>query len=134
MDAHDTPAPDPAIAALLARLRGSPFRARFRMDARDRRYLETRGLETIMAHGADFIRDRLAPAHPPKDGRQTPMRGHPIFVAQHATGSCCRSCLAKWQGIGPGQALGQAEQARILAVLREWIIRDAALPAPAARD
>lgn len=77
-----------------------------------------------MEHGAAFIAERLAPAHPPRDGKQTPMRGHPVFIAQHATGSCCRSCLSKWQGMASGKALTAEQQAQILLVLRRWIERD----------
>lgn len=77
-----------------------------------------------MEHGAAFIRDRLAPAYPAQDGKQTPMRGHPVFIAQHATGACCRSCLAKWHGIVAGRPLTADEQQSILATLRAWIIQD----------
>ncbi len=24
------------------------------------------------------------------------MKGHPVFVAQHATATCCRECIRKW--------------------------------------
>ena len=50
-------------------------------------------LATIRAHCEGFVRARLAPANPKGDGRQTPMRGHPVFVAQHAC-ACC-SALAR---------------------------------------
>lgn len=75
----------------------------------------------VMEHGRGFIAARLAPAQPRNDGRQTPMRGHPIFVAQHATATCCRSCLAKWHGIPAGQALSDAEQNYVLAVIARWL-------------
>ncbi|GEB41980.1 hypothetical protein GCM10007872_09710 [Gluconobacter sphaericus NBRC 12467] len=52
------------------------------------------------------------------------MRGHPVFIAQHATGACCRSCLSKWHGMAPGRALTPEQQAQILLVLRSWIERD----------
>lgn len=74
-----------------------------------------------MEHGRGFIAARLAPAQPRNDGRQTPMRGHPIFVAQHATATCCRSCLAKWHGIPASQALSDAEQNYVLAVIARWL-------------
>ncbi|EHH67482.1 DUF4186 domain-containing protein [Gluconobacter morbifer] len=112
------------LDGLFARLARSTFRARFHLDEQARSYLETRGLEAVMEHGAAFIHDRLAPAYPLRDGRQTPMRGHPVFIAQHATGSCCRGCLAKWHGIERGQALTEEEQARVLDTIRAWIERD----------
>ncbi|WP_149766008.1 DUF4186 family protein [Paracoccus thiocyanatus] len=75
-----------------------------------------------------------APAAPANDGRQTPMRGHPVFIAQHATACCCRGCLEKWHRIPRGRALDAAEQARIGDLLMAWIDRqmgfDPASPHP----
>ena len=109
---------------LLFRLKQSTFRARFHLDLQSRAYLQEKGLDTVMAHAADFIRDRLAPAHPLNDGKLTPMRGHPVFIAQHATGSCCRSCLQKWQHMSKNQPLTEDQQATIIAVIRAWIEQD----------
>jgi Domain of unknown function (DUF4186) len=75
----------------------------------------------VLEHGRDFIARRLAPAEPRNDGKQTPFRGHPIFVAQHATATCCRGCLAKWHGIEQGRALSQADAAHVLAVMERWL-------------
>ena len=83
-------------------------------------------METIRRHAADFVRTRLAPAVIPNDGRQTPMRGHPVFIAQHATACCCRGCLANWHGIPPGRELATEEQRYIVAVLTAWIERNGA--------
>lgn len=80
---------------VFARLPGSPFRGRFRLGAKERDYLAAKGMATVLEHASDFIASRLAPAAPRTDGKQTPMRGHPVFIAQHATATCCRSCLAK---------------------------------------
>ena len=115
---------------LLLRLQKSRFRARFHLDEQARQYLESRGLDAVMEHGAAFIRDRLAPAHPPQDGKQTPMRGHPVFIAQHATGSCCRGCLSKWHGLSAGKPLTKEDQEAILAVLRAWILKDMGADVP----
>lgn len=109
--------------AILLRLSRSRFRARFRLGAAERGYADTKGRDTIAHHAGDFIATRLALAAPPNDGRQTPMRGHPVFVAQHATACCCRGCLAKWHGLPPGRALTPAEQARLVALLMRWIDR-----------
>ena len=81
---------------VFAALERSPFRRRQVLNDKDRRYLQQRGLETVLQHAADFVAQRLAPAQPANDGRQTPWRGHPVFTAQHATATCCRGCLAKW--------------------------------------
>ena len=89
---------------LFARLARSTFRSRFHLGTKERQYCWDKGAETIDKHAADFIAARLAPAHPVNDGKQTPMRGHPVFIAQHATATCCRGCLAKWHAIQIGRA------------------------------
>ncbi|WP_138471023.1 DUF4186 domain-containing protein [Poseidonocella sp. HB161398] len=122
----EAPPDPPGIEALAARLARSAFRSRFRLGPRERAYLEERGPAVIRQHAAEFIARRLAPAHPARDGRQTPMRGHPAFLAQHATGTCCRGCLEKWHRIPQGRALDPAEQARIADILMWWIAREAA--------
>ncbi|HEY0214621.1 MAG TPA: DUF4186 domain-containing protein [Paenirhodobacter sp.] len=109
---------------LFARLARSAFRSRFHLGRVERDYANHKGRSTILRHAQDFIATRLAPAMPHNDGKQTPMRGHPVFVAQHATGTCCRGCLAKWHDIAPGRALTMAEQAQIVAVILSWIDRE----------
>ena len=119
------PATLPAVADdLWERLSHSRFRARFHLDAKDRAYLHRQGLHGVSQHAAEFIATRLAPAHPQKDGRQTPWRGHPVFVAQHATGTCCRGCIEKWHGFAKGHELQQAQRDYLLAVIRGWLLRE----------
>ena len=109
------------LDSVFPRLAGSPFRARFRLNPKDRAYLDDKGLEAIRSHARDFVAKRLAPAEPLNDGKQTPMRGHPVFVAQHATATCCRSCLAKWHGIGAGRPLTDDEQAHVVSAIERWL-------------
>jgi hypothetical protein len=109
------------IDAIYAGLAKSPFRRRFRLSAQDRDYLQHKGLAVILEHARDFIDKRLAGAEPKNDGKQTPFRGHPVFVAQHATAACCRGCLAKWHGIPRGRPLEAPEKAHIVAVLERWL-------------
>lgn len=109
------------LDAVFARLAGSGFRRRFRLGKQDLAYLEACGLSAVMEHARDFIDTRLAAAEPRNDGKQTPYRGHPVFVAQHATATCCRGCLAKWHGIPQGRALDEGDKARILAVVERWL-------------
>jgi hypothetical protein len=109
------------IDDIFARLPTSAFRQRFRLGPKDRAYLGRRGLPVILDHARDFIEKRLAAAEPMNDGKQTPFRGHPVFVAQHATATCCRGCLAKWHGIPRGRPLDEREKAHILAVLERWL-------------
>ena len=60
----------------------------------------------------------------PNDGKQTPFKGHPVFIAQHATGCCCRQCLYKWHKIKPNQPLGPKQKAYIVKVLMTWIHKE----------
>lgn len=108
---------------VFAALQRSAFRRRFRLSAAERRYLEDKGMAMILEHARDFVAKRLAPAQPANDGRQTPWRGHPVFVAQHATGCCCRGCLAKWHDIPKGHPLTPAQQAHVVAALARWLDR-----------
>jgi hypothetical protein len=103
------------------RLAGSAFRRRFALGAKERAYLEAKGLPTVLEHARDFIDRRLADAAPARDGRQTPFRGHPVFVAQHATATCCRGCLAKWHAIPKGRALTEAERQHAVAAIGRWL-------------
>ncbi|EMF8047824.1 DUF4186 domain-containing protein [Serratia marcescens] len=107
---------------LWRRLQSSPFRARFRLNAKDQAYLEGKGLPLILSHARDFIDRRLA-AHPKNDGKQTPMRGHPVFVAQHATATCCRGCLEKWHGIPQGVTLDERQKDYIVQAIALWLVR-----------
>jgi|SRR5438309_2343844 len=109
------------LDSVFPRLAGSPFRARFRLNPKDRAYLDDKGLEVIRSHARDFVAKRLAAAEPLNDGKQTPMRGHPVFVAQHATATCCRSCLAKWHGIGAGRPLTDDEQEHVVSAIERWL-------------
>ena len=103
----------------------SSFRRRFHLRAAERAYLARKGLDVVLAHGLDFIEKRLAPANPANDGRQTPMRNHPVFIAQHATAACCRGCLEKWHAIPKGRELSAQEKQYVLDVLRRWLISQA---------
>lgn len=106
---------------LFRALARSRFRTRFRLREHDAAYLRDKGLDLVMHHAHAFIAQRLAPAQPANDGRQTPWRGHPVFVAQHATACCCRGCLEKWHAIGRGHALTPHECEHVLLALRRWL-------------
>lgn len=106
-----------------ARLARSKFRSRFHLSAADFAYIQSKGWETIERHAADFVRLHLAAAHPVKDGRQTPWKGHPVFVAQHATATCCRGCLNKWWHVPLGTELTRDQQTRIVNLILAWLHR-----------
>jgi exodeoxyribonuclease V alpha subunit len=135
------------------RLAKSKFRSRFHLSADDRQYIAEKGMETIRRHCEDFVRTRLAQypplagaathreaatpsgqseakrlresrATPPNDGRQTPMRGHPVFLAQHACACCCRGCMEKWWKVPKGTPIPPARQSRIVDFLMAWIEKE----------
>ena len=110
--------------AAFARLAKSKFRSRFHLSAFERGLVNEKGMETIRAHCAGFIETRLAPAYPPNAGRQSPMRGHPVFVAQHACACCCRDCLAKWWKVPCGTPIPAERQRGIVDFLMAWIERE----------
>ncbi|MDD4870440.1 MAG: DUF4186 domain-containing protein [Kiritimatiellae bacterium] len=116
---------DKAWLRLKGRLCRSKFRSRFKLGKSEIEYLQTRGMDIIQTHAFDFIRQRLAPSMPRNDGKQTPMKGHPVFIAQHATGTCCRTCLRKWHGIPEGTELTGNQIQYVVSLLMRWISENA---------
>ena len=112
---------DDRIHQALNSLNKSAFRSKFRLTQKDRDYISFKGLETIKDHAFQFLNSRIAADFPKNDGKQTPMKGHPIFVAQHATATCCRGCIQKWHGIKKGKALTEMEVKYIVALIMAWI-------------
>ncbi len=116
------------IEEALSRLSSSPFRSRFHLSEKDKAYIREKGFDTIEQHAGDFIRTRIAPAYIPSDGKQTPMRGHPVFVAQHACAVCCRGCLEKWYRVPKNIELSADQQKRLRKLLMAWIKREMECP------
>jgi len=87
----------------------------------EKEYVHSRGVDILKLHAADFVRKRLAPAEPKNDGRQTPLKGHPVFIAQHATGTSDRIKLEKFHGIKEGIELTEKEIAYIVGIIIRWI-------------
>ena len=112
------------IPQALEKLSRSKFRASFRLTKKDLAYLEEKGMEVMRSHAADFVRQKLAPAEPKNDGKQTPMSGHPVFKAMHATACCCRGCLNKWYRVPLHRELSGEEQEKIVNLLMAWIRRN----------
>lgn len=113
-----------AIEDILSKLSKSNFRSSFHLKLQDKSYIKEKGIETIRKHAEDFISKRLAPSNIMNDGKQTPMKNHPVFIAQHATGTCCRKCLFKWHHIMPNKELTQEEQKYIVDVIMAWINKE----------
>ena len=102
-------------------LKRSSFRGKFRLNNRERQYVNEKGIETIRQHAVDFITSRIAPQTPKNDGKQTPMKGHPVFIAQHATATCCRGCIQKWHGTKKGKELTEEETGFLVDLIMGWI-------------
>ena len=108
---------------LFERLSQSKFRSGFHLKEKDKKYVLDKGGDKIREHARDFVSQRLAPAVIPNDGKQTPMKGHSIFIAQHATACCCRGCLEKWHHFSRGKELTEEQQDYVVDVLMEWVGR-----------
>jgi hypothetical protein len=113
---------------LFGALGKSKFRSRFQLSGKEADYLRQKGLQKIVEHARDLVTKRLGDAFPANDGRQTPMRNHPVFVAQHATGTCCRKCLEKWHHIPRGKPLTENDIGYVTKVLKRWLLAQNVAP------
>ena len=106
---------------ILDSLSKSKFRRHFKLTKRYKDYVNEKGMDTIKRHAEDFIKKRVAPADIPNDGKQTPMKNHPVFIAQHATACCCRKCINKWHHFPIGVELTKTQQDYLVDLIMEWI-------------
>ena len=111
------------INYVLDRLSRSTFRTKFNLKEKDKEYVIAKGMDVIRSHTYDFITNRVSHAVIPNDGKQTPMKGHPTFLAQHATATCCRGCIEKWHGFAKGKELSEEEKNYLCDVIITWINR-----------
>lgn len=109
------------IENILNSLEKSKFRSSFKLGLKDIEYIDQKGMDTIVSHAKDFVASRLADISKFKDGKQTPTHGHPVFIAQHATATCCRECLSKWHHIEHSHVLTNEEQEYVVSVIIAWI-------------
>lgn len=109
------------VEETLLRLEKSTFRAGFRLKDKEKEYIREKGMDVIKEHAREFIKQRLSPAYIPNDGKQTPTKGHPVFIAQHACACCCRKCLEKWYKVPADSQLTEIQQEKIINLLMAWI-------------
>jgi hypothetical protein len=109
------------ISQTLESLKKSKFRSKFKLTEKDRQYIQDKDINTIRQHAIDFIAARIASQYPKNDGNQTPMKGHPVFIGQHATATCCRGCIQKWHGIKKGKKLSDREIQFLVELIMIWI-------------
>jgi len=113
------------VESLLDSLAKSKFRGSFHLNKKMKEYVQEKGLDKIRSDARDLITKRIAPKNPNNDGKQTPMRQvHPVFIAQHATGCCCRGCLEKIHDIKKGHELSNEEIDYVVNVIMMWIQRE----------
>ena len=108
----------------LDELNKSKFRNSFHLKKDLIDYINNKGLKEIDNHIKIFIKEKLHDKEPLNDGKQTPTKNHPVFIAMHACGCCCRSCLEKWHHIKKHKELTKEEENYIEAILLSWIIRE----------
>lgn len=114
-----------SIDVLLDNLSKSRFRGSFHLNPKMIFYVKEKGFSKIEQDAYELITKRLGPAYPQNDGKQTPMRQvHPIFIAQHACGCCCRGCLERIHHIPKYRELTSQEIDYIVLFLLTWIKRE----------
>lgn len=109
------------VDRMLESLSHSKFRSSFHLKEEDIKYVNEKGLSVVEKHAREFIQKRLTDKYPLNDGKQTPTKGHPVFIAQHATATCCRGCLYKWHKISKGKDLTNSQQNYIVFLIMRWI-------------
>lgn len=112
------------IDIMLNNLNKSKFRSSFHLRKYMISYIEDKGLDVIKKHAYDFIKNRIAPHNILNDGHQTPMKGHLVFIAQHATATCCRNCIYKWYHIERNRMLTEEEINYFVNIIMKWIEKE----------
>ena len=102
----------------------SKFRSSFHLRKYMIKYIDDKGIDKIREDAYFFIRNRISDISKYVDGKQTPMKGHPVFIAEHATATCCRGCLNKWYGIEKNRPLTEHEIDFCVELIMKWIEKE----------
>ncbi|OUR96731.1 hypothetical protein A9Q84_10345 [Halobacteriovorax marinus] len=105
------------------RLKRSSVCSKFVLKDHEWDYLANRGLDAILLEGRTLLIKRFSQVDKSHSCKNEPLRHHPIFVALHGTGACCRRSLSKWHGIPKDIELKEKDIFFILLILKEWFIR-----------
>lgn len=108
----------------LLALSKSKFRSSFYLNEKMKSYIKTKGFNEIKNHTIEFVNKKIGSAYPVNDGKQTPMKGHPTFIAMHACATCCRGCLKKWHNIPKSRELTLNEKNYIVSILLMWMKKE----------
>lgn len=110
------------IRVLLSNLSKTKFRGSFHLNNKMKEYAREKGYKKIYQDAKEIVIKNLSPAIIKNDGKQTTMRQtHPVFIAMHATGTCCRSCLYKIHKIKKNKELTNTEINYIVRVIMIYI-------------
>jgi len=112
------------IDTMLYILSKSKFRSNFHLRKYMKDYINEKGLDKIKEHTIDFMDKKIGDAYPTNDGKQTPTKNHPSFIAMHACACCCRTCLEKWHYIEKGRALTKEEKDFLVNLIMKWINKE----------
>lgn len=112
------------INQILENLKKSKFRSSFHLRKYMIAYIDEKRMDVVRSHAAQFVNQKLGVYNPKTDGRQTPMKNHPVFIAMHACACCCRGCLEKWYHIPRERNLTEVEKERIINLLMTWIEKE----------
>ena len=109
----------------IEQLSKSKFRGSFHLNKKMREYVQEKNYGVIEKHAYEIISKRLKPKNIINDGKQTPYRQvHPVFIAQHACGCCCRGCLERIHNIPKNKELTDEELQYIVKIIMTWIKKE----------
>ena len=109
------------ITSIRAKLDKDGRSNKFTLGEAEVEYIQSRGIDILRLHATDFIQKRIAPAEPKNDGHQTPTKGHPVFIAQHACGCNDRDAVETFFSLKKGKQLSEKEVTLIVDVLISWM-------------
>ncbi len=119
------------LAFVIAALRTEYIRAQFwsiEPNQWAKNYGIRKGRIALLDGTAVFVRKRVGPPKDAFDGRRvpwphkTPEKMNPYFNAQHATATCCRTCIETWYGIAPEQSLSNQAITFFAALINQFVI------------
>lgn len=111
------------IDQTLFHLAKTKYRRQYVLSPKLKEYCRQTGMEKLRRKAFEIVREKVSSPYYKGEGRQTPLDGHPIYIAMHATGTCCRTCLEVWHSIVSGRRLTEKDIIYIVDTIMEWIKR-----------
>jgi hypothetical protein len=91
------------------------------IDERARNHALRKGRVALLVAADKRLATSVGRENPYRDGRQTPFEGNVLYYAQHATASCCRTCIEYWHDIPKGRPLTTGELTYLGRLLERFI-------------